>query len=231
VLARVLEANGIATTSISLVREQTEAVKPPRALWVPFPFGYALGRPNDPELQHRVLRAALALLDEPSGPVLRDLPDSLEPGDEPPALIQASGVAPASHVALDLDAEMADMVRGHAQWLAQSGGRTAIGLTGTPPERLGGAARFLEEFSRGVDSEPDGRPDGMPLPDFVRYCADDLKALYAEAYMASKPGGGDDIARWLWGETALGQVLRRVRDRLDASADPRAKAAAFGVAR
>jgi hypothetical protein len=29
----------------------------------------------------------------------------------------------------------------------------------------------------------------------------------------------------------MGQVLRRVRDRLDASDDPRWKAAAFGVAR
>jgi hypothetical protein len=231
VLARVLEARGICTTSISLVREQTEAVKPPRALWVPFPFGYALGRPNDPELQHRVLRAALALLDEPSGPVLRELPDSAEPGDQSPAPIQASGVAPASDVAMDLDAEMADVVRRHAQWLAQSGGRTAVGLTGISPDQLGGAARFLEAYARGVDSTPNDRPDGMPLPDFIRYCADDLKALYAEAYMASKPGGGDEIARWLWAETALGQVLRGVRDRLDASADPRAKAAAFGVAR
>jgi hypothetical protein len=43
--------------------------------------------------------------------------------------------------------------------------------------------------------------------------------------------GGDAIARWFWGETAAGQVLRRVRDRLDASPDPRWKAAAFGVAR
>jgi hypothetical protein len=43
--------------------------------------------------------------------------------------------------------------------------------------------------------------------------------------------GGDEIARWFWGETAAGQLLRRVRDRLDASDDPRAKAAAFGIAR
>jgi hypothetical protein len=50
--------------------------------------------------------------------------------------------------------------------------------------------------------------------------------------MAMTPAaGGDEIARWFWGETAAGQVLRRVRDRLDASADARWKAAAFGVAR
>jgi hypothetical protein len=209
VLARVIETAGIATTSISLVREQTEAVKPPRALWVPFPFGYALGRPDDPALQHRVLRAALALLDEPSGPVLRELSDSEEPGDQPPAPIQASAIAPEPDIAMDLDAEIAQIQREH----------------------LGGAARFLEAFAGGLDAEHDGRPDGMPVPDFIRYCADDLKALYGEAHMASKGAGGDEIARWLWGQTALGQVLRRVRERLEASDDPRSKAAAFGVAR
>ena len=52
-LARALELTGISTTSISLVREHTGKVKPPRALYVPFPFGHALGRPDDPEPQHR----------------------------------------------------------------------------------------------------------------------------------------------------------------------------------
>src|SRR4029077_16194676 len=70
------------------------------------------------------------------------------------------------------------------------------------------------------------------LVNFIRYCADDWKALYFEGRLAMKPGvTGDDVARWFWGETAAGQVLRRVRDRLDASEDPRWKAAAFGGAR
>jgi hypothetical protein len=43
--------------------------------------------------------------------------------------------------------------------------------------------------------------------------------------------GGDEIARWFWGETASSQLLRRVGQRLEASDDPRWKAAAFGVAR
>ena len=76
-----------------MVREHTEKVKPPRALFVPFPFGHALGRANDPELQHRVLRAALDLLAEPAGPVLRDFPDGADPGDQPPAPRQASAIA------------------------------------------------------------------------------------------------------------------------------------------
>ena len=76
------------------------------------------------------------------------------------------------------------------------------------------------------------RPTDVPRPNFIRYCADDLKALYFEAYMIKTPAaGGDEITRWFWAETAVGQLLRRVRDRLDASDDAAAKAAAFGVAR
>ena len=231
-LARVLEAAGVSTTSISLVREHTEKVKPPRALWVPFPFGHAFGRPNDPELQHRVLRASLDLLEEPVGPVLRDLPDDEEPGDQPAALPQASGITPPEAVPIDVATEIPQMRGYHERWLETSGGRTALGLTGIPATRFGGVVQFLEGFAEGREVDHEERPPDLPLPNFIRYCADDLKALYYEGHMAMKPGaGGDEIARWFWGETALGQLLRRVRDRLDASEDPRWKAAAFGVAR
>ena len=62
------------------MREHTEKIKPPRALFVPFPFGHAFGRPDDAALQARVLRSVLDLLDAPSGPVLRDFPDDAEIG-------------------------------------------------------------------------------------------------------------------------------------------------------
>jgi hypothetical protein len=232
VLARALEAEGVATTSISMVREHTEKIKPPRALFVPFPFGHALGRPDDPALQHRVLAAALALLEAPAGPVLRDFPDDAEPGAEPPAPTQASAVTPAAGIPDDPVAEAMAMLPRQAQWLGTSGGRTAFGLAGVPLARVGDVVRFLQTFVAGGDAELPERPRDLPLPGFIRYCADDLKALYVEGRMAMKPtAGGDEIARWFWAETAAGQLLRRVRDRLDASDDPRWKAAAFGVAR
>ncbi len=228
----MLEAAGLATTSISLVREHTEKVKPPRALWVPFPFGYALGRPGDAALQHRVLAAALALLGEPAGPVLREFPEEAEPGDQPAAPVQASAIARGAEIPADVALETTQMRRYHEQWLASSGGRTAVGLTGIPPTRFRGIVRFLEAFAAGEDTDIEERPPQIPVPNFLRYCADDLKALYYEGRLAMKAGvGGEEIARWFWGETAAGQLLRRVRDRLDASDDPRWKAAAFGIAR
>jgi len=231
VLARVLEVAGIATTSISLVREHTEKVKPPRALFVPFPFGHAFGRPDDPGLQHRVLRAALDLLSEPVGPVLRDFPDDAEPGDQPAAPLQASGITPAAVVPDDVAMEATEMHRYHERWLEKSG-RTLFGLTGIPPTQFRGVVRFLEGFAGGQDVDMPERPPDVPLPNFIRYCADDLKALYFEGHLTMKPAAsGAEIARWFWGETAAGQLLRRVRDRLDGSDDPRWKAAAFGIAR
>ena len=215
-----------------MVREHTEKVKPPRALWVPFPFGHALGRPNDPALQHRVLWAALQLLDEPAGPVLRDLPDDVEPGDQPPAPVQASAIAPSAEEPEDAAVETTRMRRHREQWLEQSGGRTAFGLSGIPVADVLDIVRFLQAFADGSDADMARRPADVPLPNFIRYCADDLKTLYYEGHLAMKPAaGGDEIARWFWGTTAVGQILRRVRDRLDASADPAAKLAAFGIAR
>ncbi len=231
-LARALEAHGIATTSISLVREHTEKIKPPRALFVPFPFGHAFGRPNDVVLQERVLRAALDLLGAPSGPVLRDFPDDAEPGDQPPAPRQASTIVPSPGAATDAAAEAGVARARHEQWLAKSGGRTAFGLSRVPAARFDDVARFLQRFAAGDDADMPERPADIPLPAFIRWCADDLKTLYFEGYLATTPdAGGDEVARWFWGETAAGQVLRRVRDRLDASDDPKWKAAAFGVAR
>jgi len=74
-VAAELERQGIATVAIQLLREVAERVRPPRALWVPFPHGYPLDRPHDAQKQHRVIAAALRLLEAPVAgpPVLVDL--------------------------------------------------------------------------------------------------------------------------------------------------------------
>jgi len=52
VLARALVAHGVSPRPRSASSgEHTEKVKPPRATLCAFPFGHALGRPDDPELQ------------------------------------------------------------------------------------------------------------------------------------------------------------------------------------
>ncbi len=58
----MIEGAGIPTVSTTVLREITQKVKPPRALFVDRPLGYPLGAPNDAELQRQILRAALELL-------------------------------------------------------------------------------------------------------------------------------------------------------------------------
>ena len=64
--AAELERHGIATVAIELLREVAAKVRPPRALFVPFPHGYPLDAPNDPGQQHAVLEAALKVLEDPT---------------------------------------------------------------------------------------------------------------------------------------------------------------------
>lgn len=69
-IQRAIEYAGITTVSISLLREITEKIKPPRALFVPYPLGHPLGEPNDSTLQTRIIRTAFALLSRNDAPVL-----------------------------------------------------------------------------------------------------------------------------------------------------------------
>ena len=53
----------------------TEAVNPPRAVYLDFPLGHTAGKPNDPELQRRILRDALdALISIDAPGTIRRLP-------------------------------------------------------------------------------------------------------------------------------------------------------------
>ncbi len=73
-VAVALERSGIATVALQLMHPAPAEDPPPRALWVPFWHGYALGAPDDPAAQRAVIEAALTLLeDERRGaPVWRD---------------------------------------------------------------------------------------------------------------------------------------------------------------
>jgi hypothetical protein len=61
-IARALEEQGIATVCVVMNRDITENVKPPRALFVRFPYGAPLGPAGDAVTQMAVIRAALDVL-------------------------------------------------------------------------------------------------------------------------------------------------------------------------
>ncbi len=64
-LQSIIEKAGIATVSISLLLDVTKRVEPPRVLAVDRPLGFPLGEPHNPDLQKRILLAALDLLSVP----------------------------------------------------------------------------------------------------------------------------------------------------------------------
>ena len=228
VLANVFEEAGLCTVAIAMVREHAERTKPARALFVPFPFGIALGKPNDAELQHRIIGAALDLLQKPAGPVLEDFPEDEAPANLPQAsaLQQRDGVQE-----IDAADELTAM-RAYYERRLEEEGRTSVGLCGVPQRRWRGLIRFLQAYARGEAADMKEHPPEMSLEQFIRYSADDLKAFYYEARMAQRPAStSEELHTWFWSETAVGKLLPEVGHRMAASDDPAAKAVAYGIAR
>ncbi|HEY7680101.1 MAG TPA: hypothetical protein VIC04_06230 [Terriglobia bacterium] len=65
-----LEEAGIASVSLTLLEVVTRKVRPPRALFFPFPFGYPLGEPGEPAVQRRVILESFEILKRADLPVL-----------------------------------------------------------------------------------------------------------------------------------------------------------------
>ena len=56
------------TVSVTVARDVTEAIKVPRALFLPWPMGHHFGVPFHRDLQRRVVLAALGLLESSEQP-------------------------------------------------------------------------------------------------------------------------------------------------------------------
>jgi hypothetical protein len=225
-LAHYLEAKGIATTQISLIREHTEKICPPRALWVPFELGRPLGVPNDPVFQRRILLAVLNLLAAPEGPVLMDFPGEASPivGEEShEAAVWACPVHFASSAAneTDLDKmilafrlEVAELMPWYDKGF-QHRGRTAVG--DFDPQS---AAVLFIDFAQGHTPKlPD---ENQSLSVALRLAAHDLKCFYFEAVIARQGSPTPDSStfnHWFWQETAAGKMLKVIREKCLAETD------------
>jgi len=221
----------LVTVALSLVREHTEKVKPPRALYVPFPLGLPVGHPGNVVEQQAVLDLAFSTLDAPSGPVLLEYSDG-DAAQEAGSPLQASQVQLTDEArAADLATEVTLMRRYWEQRQATTG-RTGVGLSRIAPQRFRGVVRFFEAYVDDPSADMDERPADMPVPAFIRNCVEDLRVMYAEARMQTHPAeSSEDRQRWLLGSTALGHMIRRLQGVMDASDDAKTKAAAFGIAR
>ena len=209
---------------MSLVREHTVALAPPRALWVPFMLGRPFGVPHDAAFQRKVLLAALSLLERDRGPVLEDFPEDApydDLGAEPEGLacpVSFPGKPANGSLAGQLLAEVAQLGAWHALAVRHRG-RTTLGVTGLPIDALAGyVASWLSDTP--MPSFRTGMPDGAAL----KLACDELKAYYYEA-KSVQPGrhGSAAIQHWFWHDTAAGEAFVAIRARAGQSADPSMK--------
>jgi len=67
-IQRAIEAEGIPTIGISILREVTEKVRPPRTVFLRYPFGHPLGEAFNVAQQRTILLDAFAGLESITEP-------------------------------------------------------------------------------------------------------------------------------------------------------------------
>ncbi len=219
-LAHYLEDEGIPTVGISLIREHTEKMRPPRALVVPFELGRPFGTPDEPDFQRDVLKSALNLLTREDGPIiLEDYPNTA-PGDNSDMEGWACPVnfstptedlSDAQIVQQSLEREIA-LLKPWYNEAVKTFRRSAFGISGKSPEEIAGVlANYLTD------------PHGTPAPIYdlskslgLKRCIDDLRYFYSEAAIAKPDSRVSDLAvsDWLWGATTLGKVMISIRNQM-----------------
>ncbi len=231
-LAHWLEEEGLATAMVSLVKPQSDAIGPPRVLWVPFELGRPLGEPEDPAFQRRVLSRVLGMLLADGGPRLNIAFHDDAPGAKPlaawtmplrlPPKLGLTGDVAATRAALQ--AELAAVMSGYARGRERRG-RTTVGIGPLPLDR---SPDYLAAFL-GAEMPPSASAD-LPAMGALRFALDDLRAAYFEAALSdgARPSSVQ-LGDWFWSGTLAGEVIRSVRRRYLDHQDPRVKGTADGA--
>ena len=207
-LGHFLERQGIPTTGISLVREHTETIRPPRALWVTFELGRPMGIPDDAPFQRRVVNAALDLLACTDGPLIADYPEHVADGADLSGWACPINLAPAATDSLA--AEIERLATWYDRAVAAQG-RTTVGVSGLDMPAAGVM----------VTQALDG---ALPEAQALKQAIDDLRAYYLEAASAfPDPGSAATRKKWFWDETKLAKALLTLQPKLATSADAQHK--------
>ncbi|MEM1434334.1 MAG: hypothetical protein AAGG11_09795 [Pseudomonadota bacterium] len=216
-LSYFLEREGLLTTGISLVRENTVSMRPPRALWVSFPLGRPLGAPGDAAFQQGVIRAALALLERSRGPVLEDYPH-----DVPPLDAESAAACPVSFASVAdaegswkvrLQQEMGQLKPWYELSCRRRGGRTLVGIADAPVEQnVQILAEHLDQHTLPTDIT------------WLKRAVEDIKAYYFEA-LTAQPGRYDagDLQNRFWRESGFGAAVLSFYQQFHNSETPQMK--------
>lgn len=230
-LAHFIEREGVATTCLSLIREHTEVMRPPRALWVPFPLGRPLGAADEPEFQRRVLTEALRLVETATAPTIADFPDDAPASADPEVWACPLNLPPidGDSYTQRLLSEVARMQPWAAETRRARGGRTLIGASGARADDIEVMARLLGAIADGhsvleLPEDASGVDWTHPMPYLCRHVVDDVRVLYQEA-IASQPGkvapNHAALTSWIFDETVLGEVIQEIGRAYLATGDAR----------
>ena len=194
---------------VGFVREHIETYKPPRALWLDFPMGRPLGKPNDPEYQKKVIRSSFALFDRSTGPVLEDFSEVIPVREGrmgyaiPPAYVfSLSDVGDVEALLAEVQAEIAEL-RPAYDTAVVARGRTTVGASELAIERL---APHIAEFVKG--EKPKSPRQGLSAIPGLKLVIEDLQAFYTEA--RTHRDTTDDFERlgeWFWMESKAGLLI------------------------
>jgi len=221
-LAHFLETERLASVLIGLIPQHVAAMRPPRALLVPFSLGRPLGGPHDGETQASVLRAALGLLDHVDELPLVDRFDTDDVAIDPKALegwncpVSFALPSPGAPLIDRVAAEVPALIPWFEREVA-SRHRTATASSGLEIDAVCG---WLGEFLNEPAPSTSPRPE-HPLGLTFKLAIEDLRAFYLEAATAG-PGSPSSrhLSHWFWRETAAGGMLLQLRTRLRDHADP-----------
>ena len=211
VLAHVFEAAGLVTVALGSIRSQIERTAPPRGLFCDFPLGRPLGRPNDPDFQHRVLAHAFDIVERATAPVVETFAESVQDDGTvatscplpprhdpslPPAVDEARGLRPAFD-------------RAFAMYGNRIAGRL-IDADGIPS-----AVAAFAKVATGTPWKQAGIP-GVPAR-----VSQDIRGYYETAALAllEHTPAAWETTRWFLRHTEAGKAIVGAREAMQASGE------------
>ena len=208
-LAHFFESYGFSTVLVGFVKEHIQAIKPPRALWLNFPMGRPLGKPNDAEYQKKVIRSAFSLFDSSSGPVLEDFPDIIpvkngRMGYALPVelVMKKNEIGDVDIILKEIENEIQDLKQAYDNAISDRG-RTTVGAS---EMSISDFAPFIAIFVKG--DIPKSPRKGLGAIPQLKLVVEDLQAYYTEA--VTHRDGIDDfekIGSWFWEKTKAGRLI------------------------
>ncbi len=203
-----MEAAGLVTVTLGSIREQLYNTAPPRGLWCDFPLGRPLGKPNDPEFQHRVLAKAFDLIESTDHQTVEDYPESIT--DEAAEVLVCT-MPPRFDASIHPALDEAKGIRAAYDRAEAAGARIGAGRVVAADDIPAAIDAFI------------GVADGTPwkeagIPGVPARVAQDIRGYYETAALelADHSPSAWAGARWFLDDTEAGKVILAARERMRA---------------